>query len=152
MDALIFTAAVSGLAACWFIWCVIMAHLSGWARLAGRYRATYRPQGPFWTIVAGAIGWCGYKGLELCVASEGLYLEAPFILRPWHPPLLIPWSDLRVEAVTDKWWRRSLHLAVGDPPVARLRLPLKVADAIEQFLHTHKARQEHFSGQQLPGE
>jgi len=86
------------------------------------------------------------------VASEGLYLEAPFILRPWHPPLLIPWSDLRVEAVTDKWWRRSLHLAVGDPPVARLRLPLKVADAIEQFLHTHKARQEHFSGQQLPGE
>jgi hypothetical protein len=55
------------------------------------------------------------------------------IFRLAHPPLLIPWSALRVLSVNDRWWRRDVTLAVGIPEIARIRLSLRVVSAAEDL-------------------
>ena len=118
-------------------WCVLsalLAWLDGWRALARHYRAVGLPTGQTFSWQSGRIGWLDYNGcLTIRVCEDGLYLAVwpPVVFS--HPPLLLPWSKLHVVSVRDKWWGRDVTLTVGTPPLARIRLPLKVLDAADRL-------------------
>jgi hypothetical protein len=116
----------------WCSVCAVLARLGGWHSLARHYRALGKPNGKRFGMQSARFGWVDYNGcLSIRVAAEGLYIAMWPMFRLAHPPLLIPWSALRVLGVNDRWWRRDVTLAVGMPEIARIRLPLRVVSAAE---------------------
>lgn len=75
-----------------------MSIFSGWASLA----ETFASKGEFigtrlrWAGggLMGPLGYCGI--LRVGVNSEGLYLAIIPIVRLFHPPLFIPWTQIRI--------------------------------------------------------
>ena len=115
---------------------VAIASVGGWSRLAERYRAEREPfDGPRWTSSFLEIGWCGYNGCVIYrVAPEGLYIAVWAIL-VGHPPLLIPWGDIRVlEERPSRWWFASARCEAGNPKLAKLSVPLAVIQAATEWL------------------
>jgi len=126
--------AVLGFAAIWCVTIFLVARLSGWHRLAELYPATEPPAGRVFRWQAARIGWSDYNGcLTITVGPAGLGLSVLWLFRPGHPPLLVPWSSLRVLQVHDGWLIRGITVAVDDPPVTKMRLPMKVFDAAREF-------------------
>jgi hypothetical protein len=119
----------------WFAICIVAAWVGGWARLAQSYRAAYRPEGRKFRMQSVGFDWANYGNcVTILVSRDGLYLAVWPLFRFSHPPLLLPWSALQVLAVHDRWWRRDVTVAVGTPPLVRLRLPLHVVDAAKDLL------------------
>jgi hypothetical protein len=120
---------VGGYLAFWFVLGTGIARLDGWAALVRRFPVRRPPDGKRFTMQSGKIGWADYNGcLRIIVADEGLYLAMWPRFMFGHPPMLLPWPELNVLKVQDKWWGRYLSLAVGNPVVARIRLPLKIVE------------------------
>lgn len=119
---------------------VAIARLGGWAGLAERFPADREPEdgtcfrGQFFRI-----GWCDYNGcITIRVSPEGLYL-AVWPIFVGHRPLLIPWSMLRVVEERRRRWFAVALLEVGEPPLAKLQLPLRVIDAARDWLRPSDA-------------
>lgn len=112
------------------IW--LVSQISGWARLAQRYRATLPPAGKRWTLQYGMVGWAGYNGvLTLTPSAEGLFMETMIFFRVGHPRLFIPWGEFREAKVNSFFFRRQVHAKVGFPTVASVRLPAAVFEQTE---------------------
>lgn len=82
------------------LWCSVsffLATLGGWRLLAEAYRLQDRFDGSRWRFASARMRWgVNYNGCLTFGANEhGLYLAALFLFRLGHPPLFIPWSDLR---------------------------------------------------------
>ncbi len=81
----------------WFITQGI-ARISGWSRLAEQYRATEPFQGERWRFQSVQMRYLSHY--NNCVTfgadSQGLYIAMLFLVRPGHPPLLIPWQELEI--------------------------------------------------------
>jgi hypothetical protein len=69
---------------------------SGWHRLAKAYRTRNQFHGEKWSGQSGTFGlFSHYYGLLVVGANhKGLYLAVSLLLRPFHPPLFIPWSHI----------------------------------------------------------
>lgn len=77
-----------------------MARFSGWHALSRLYR--WRAPIPCdlnWRSPANMRWYLGYRGGFIGVGADerGLYLTSAYLLRPFNPPLFIPWKDLSVE-------------------------------------------------------
>ncbi len=108
----------------------IFARGSGYAELARRFPADHEPQGQKFTgqhVRVGAVRWrfC----TTIVFSPEGLYLAVmagvPVIGNPrftGHPPVLIPWSEIREVRRTVLYWRRAVALTVGEPAVVTLAM------------------------------
>ena len=72
-----------------------------------------------------SVGRVYFRGKAIIVANpEGVHLSLLPYLRPFHPPLFIPWKDLdRRGGHTDQ-----VVFDVGAPPIAEIRIPLKVVE------------------------
>jgi hypothetical protein len=81
---------------CWIALSILIAKLSGWARLTRHYRADAPFDGArFHFQSAGMRFGMNYGGcLTVGVNRMGLYLAVWFLFRIGHPPLLIPWRDI----------------------------------------------------------
>lgn len=108
----------------WVALFAAVAQWGGWSRLARQFPAERLPEG---TVLrgqsVGMSGWVSYGGCTTLVeSSEGLYLSLPFPFGFCHPPLLIPWAELRNPQSKTVFWQRYVVVQAGDPPV-RLELP-----------------------------
>lgn len=111
----------------WMLVVGLISLLSGWQRLAQRYRATLPPSGQKWTWQYGMIGWAGYRGvLNLTANDAGLFMEVMWLFRFGHPPLFIPWQEFREAKVTNFLFYRQVKAKIGFPTVATVRLPAAV--------------------------
>ena len=110
----------------------LVAHFGGWSRLARQFPAERRPAGKTYRGQSvGLSGFASYGGCTTLIDSpEGLYVSLPFFFGLFHPPLLIPWAELRQAQPKKVLWQRSIVVNVGDPPL-RLELP---ADRFEHRL------------------
>ena len=81
---------------CWIPLSILIAQLSGWARLARHYRDNAPLDGVrFHFQSAGMRFGTNYGGcLTVGVNRKGLYLAVWFLFRFGHPPLVIPWRDI----------------------------------------------------------
>jgi hypothetical protein len=116
----------------WSLVIGLISVLSGWQRLAQRYRATLPPWGKKWSWQYGMIGWAGYNGVLILTAnSEGLFMETLWLFGFGHPRLFIPWHEFREAKVQSYFFRRQVTATVGFPPLATVRLPAAVFEQSE---------------------
>jgi hypothetical protein len=101
------------------------ARITGWSALARRFPAAREPANIFkrQNGGVGTIGLVQMRGLLRAAATpQGLYVAFPKLLSAGHPPLLIPWSQLKITNDKTIFGIRVLTLQVGDPNIARLTL------------------------------
>ncbi len=86
------------LAGLWLIISAITSALSGWRALARYDRFPGRFPGTTWHWQSAAMRYWTRYGNVLVVGAgpEGLYLATTFVMRVFHPPLLIPWNEVKV--------------------------------------------------------
>jgi hypothetical protein len=74
----------------------LLSWVSGWHKLAQRYRFEREFVGERWRFQSAGMRWnTAYRGiLTVGANAEGLYLAVAFLFRPGHPPLLIPWREI----------------------------------------------------------
>ena len=75
-----------------------ISRMSGWAALASSFRLESDFTGEKWSWQSAAMRWG--SNLNNCLVigcnERGLYLAMMPFLRFCHPPLLIPWREIRV--------------------------------------------------------
>jgi hypothetical protein len=82
----------------------LFGSLGGWGAVARAYPAHGPPPGRllrFRSIQVWNYVPFNYSGLVHAAAGpDGLYFRVIAPFRPFHPPILIPWSDIKTEAGT----------------------------------------------------
>jgi hypothetical protein len=94
--------------------CMLIAWWSGWRTLAARFRHQFNESVRISGWYSARMRWgCHYNNaLKVGVNSEGLSL-ATMVILPQHPPLLIPWSEIRVMRRTKVFWWTLIYLELG---------------------------------------
>jgi len=109
------------------------SYLSGWASLARRYRLTSTFLGEKWAWQSGRMRFGAHYGNCLTLGCDefGLYLATMKLFSFRHPPLLIPWGDIRVTYT--RWMLVSqVRLDLGRDPEIPLFLRPRVAERLRQ--------------------
>jgi hypothetical protein len=75
-----------------------ISFVGGWFSLARVYRTQVAFDGAKWRMRSGRMRWlANYNNLlTLGASQQGLYLASMFLFRFMHPPLLVPWSEIKV--------------------------------------------------------
>ena len=121
--ALIVLAALAGFAAFFSLILFILSALGGWRAHASRYRMDRPFQGTAWKYQFGFLGVTRYNGaLTVGSGSEGLYLAVLPFLRPFHPPLLIPWHEVALGRRKKTIFQELVEFRLGQEPLASLWL------------------------------
>jgi hypothetical protein len=94
--------------------CMLIAWWSGWRTLAARFRHQFNESVRISGWYSARMRWgCHYNNaLKVGVNSEGLSL-ATMVILPQHPPLQIPWSEIRVMRRTKVFWWTLIYLELG---------------------------------------
>src|SRR5579863_8770132 len=82
----------------WLLVASVVSLLSGWRSLATLYRAQAAFTGSTWRMQSAQMRFLTNYNNVLTIGSspQGLYLASMFLFRFMHPPLLVPWSEIRV--------------------------------------------------------
>ena len=107
----------------WVLICAIVSIAGGWFSLAKGYRTEVPFNGPTWRMQSARMrNLMSYNNaLTIGVSPEGLYLASMFLFRFLHPPLLIPWSEIKVQK-TKGWTFEYVLFTLGH----ELAIPLKI--------------------------
>ena len=119
---------------------VVISRLTGWAKLAERFPADREPdEGLCFRRQYMRLGMSDYNGcLTIRLSPEGLYLAVWPIL-VGHAPILIPWRELRVIEERRRRWFAVALVEIGQPPLAKMQLPLSVIEAADSWRQPDKA-------------
>lgn len=122
----------------WFFASYISSLVSGWQRLAAKYRAASKPLlGKTWSGQYGMVGLATYRGvLNIGISPAGLFLSVMPLFRVGHPDLLIPWQDIARAGERQFLFISLTNLDVGKPRLATLQLPSKVMNEAVPYLYS----------------
>jgi hypothetical protein len=110
----------------------IDARLSGWNRLARLYRAPDEPAGRRFERVTFCMNARCYRRIgTIAMGSEGLHMQLHPLFRFLHPPLLIPWRNLKTSPA-------------GSIPDIQIAAGLSVHLRLDQPVHRELIRQLEF--------
>jgi hypothetical protein len=115
-------------------WCALgflISLMTGWLSLGRRFRRQSEPYGesksagPFFYIVS--MGWFGYSNtVQLTAASDALYASVLFPFRGGHPPLRMPWEEIRF-GWTKIFFKTYVVLTLGNQEKIPMRISLRMA-------------------------
>lgn len=120
------------------VWCAMcygLGRFSGWARLAERFQAPGRFEGPTSPFCSANMG-AGFQPvnygtcLTLGADASGLYLDVFPLFRVGHPPLLIPWREVRVGERKKAWMMEMVTLHLGRADDVPIQLYAKTAEKL----------------------
>jgi hypothetical protein len=119
-------------AAFWCAICYLISFLAGWLALTRRFKKQSEPYGEirsagafFYTVYMRF--WSKYSSvIRLTAASDALYASVSPIFRLGHPPLRIPWDEIRF-ARTKFFFRTYLMLTLGNEEKIPMRISLRMA-------------------------
>lgn len=121
-----------GIAISLAVWCgifVVLAKLGGWAAVAAEYPGKEQIDGRVFRWQYGSFRWVDYNGcLTITLSQDGIGISIWPFFRIRHSPIFLPWSALHVVEVKDRWYGRKVTIDVGDPPITRIHLPLKIME------------------------
>jgi hypothetical protein len=113
------------------LWCCIsflIGVMSGWHMLAERFKKQSEPYGetrsagPFFYSVYTRY-WSHYgNAIRITAAEDALYFSILFLFRVGHPPLSIPWSEIKLSR-TKCFWRSYVVLTLGEQEQIPMRIP-----------------------------
>jgi hypothetical protein len=118
------------------LWLLVGATISfvgGWWSLAKVYRTEVPFDGTKWRMQSGQMRWlANYNNvLTLGVGKQGLYLASMFLFRFMHPPLLVPWSEIKVRRNTG-WVFDYVTFTMGRELAIPLRIRKKLAAKLQE--------------------
>jgi hypothetical protein len=125
-------------AVCVSIFCCISflsSLLTGWHTLGNRFRAQSSPYGDVKTVgpfpyTVYTRYWSHYSSIiRFTAADDALYLSVLFLLRIGHPPLCIPWNEIRLSR-TKYFWRSYVVLTLGNQE----RIPMRISERMANKL------------------
>ena len=98
----------------WLLVGAINSYVGGWFSLARVYRTRVVFNGAKWRMQSGQMRWlANYNNmLTFGVSRQGLYLASIFLFRFMHPPLLIPWSEIKVRR-SKGWFSEYVTFTLG---------------------------------------
>jgi hypothetical protein len=119
-------------AALWCSVCFLISLVSGWFVLSGRFKKQSEPYGetksagPFFYTVYTRF-WTHYSSvIGITAAEDALYLSVLFLFRIGHPPLCIPWEEIKIGR-TKFFWRRYVVLTLGEQENIPMRISERMA-------------------------
>lgn len=100
----------------WTAVCFILAKVGGWQKLARIYRHDGQFNGKRWHFRSCRMnGYVNYNGcLTFGASSAGLYLKILPLFCFYHPPLLIPWSQIKTEKNNDSSYCKLTFSPIPD--------------------------------------
>jgi len=119
-----------------FLWLLVAAIISlvgGWFSLAKVYRTRATFNGAKWRMQSGRMRWlANYNNvLTMGASQQGLYLASMFLFRFMHPPLLVPWNEIKVRR-NKGWVFEYVTLTMGHDPAIPLQLRWKLAAKLQE--------------------
>jgi hypothetical protein len=113
------------------LWLLVGATISvigGWFSLAKVYRTQVAFDGTKWRMQSAQMRWlANYNNvLTIGVSPQGLYLASMFLFRFMHPPLLVPWSEIKVRR-RNGWVFEYVIFTMGHDLTIPLRIRAKLA-------------------------
>lgn len=106
----------------WLFVGALLSQLSGWPRLAERFRVEGVPSGRLLGGQVVAVGWVNENNVtNLIIGPEGLCLKASLLFRFRRPTLLVPWPYVRYVSQRKVLWWKSFLLDLGDVTTLRIR-------------------------------
>jgi len=123
--------------AMWCGACYLTSRMSGWHLLAKRFRLHGDFTGEQWRWVYGLMRWHAKYGgvLVMGADAQGLYMRTLWLFKVGHPPLLIPWIEIRAED-RERWFRQGIQLTLGRQEQIPLWVLERTAVRIRPFLPT----------------
>lgn len=123
----------------WLAVCFLLGTMSGWLRLATRYKQIVEYKGASFHA-SGRIGLVNYNNvLHLGADEEHLYLSVMFLFKAGHPALMIPWTAIEVSKHRGfffQYVRLRIDDAVTVTLHARHLKPLQHLARLEPFLQS----------------
>jgi hypothetical protein len=115
----------------WMLVGALISVVSGWFSLARVYRTRVPFDGAKWRMQSGQMRYImGYNNvLTIGASPQGLYLASMFLFRFMHPPLLIPWSEVKVQRKKG-WVFEYVTFTLGH----ELAIPLRIRGKLGQNL------------------
>ena len=111
----------------WPIVSLLLALLSGWRRLAKHYRVAGPLEGDDFYMQGIRLGAVFYSGcVKLKRTPVGLNIALLPVFSLWHPPLLIPWTELTYVGQRHGLFGTYVDASVGEPSLAKIRFPAHV--------------------------
>jgi len=105
----------------------------GWAKLATRFRHQGSFDGTRIGTISAAVNTANYKNsIVMKYNDEGLYLKAIFIFRLFHPPLLIPWSEIGDVRALEARFGTVAQIHIGEPEIATVTVMKATFDKINR--------------------
>ncbi len=91
------------------------SQVSGWARLATRYRWDGEVQGSQWKWRSLGFSWLSWYNncVTVTATARGLSLRIQPFLRAFHPPMLIPWDRFTAARPWGAGLMRGVALTLG---------------------------------------
>ena len=120
---------VSLFIAYWFVLMLLIARLTGWARLADSYQAATPFTGKRWRWQSIQTRWLTHYGncVTIGANAEGLHVSLLFLFRIGHPQLFIPWREISVKPVKG-WLCRGVELRFSGAPA----IPVYISERLAQ--------------------
>jgi hypothetical protein len=117
----------------WLLVGAIISFVGGWFSLAKVHRTRVPFNGPKWGGQSGRMRWLtNYNNvLTLGASQQGFYLASMFLFRFMHPPLLIPWSEVKVRR-NKGWVFEYVTFTMGHELAIPLRIREKLAAKLRE--------------------
>ncbi|MFZ0418249.1 MAG: hypothetical protein WAM04_09080 [Candidatus Sulfotelmatobacter sp.] len=115
----------------WVLVSTIISFVGGWFALSQVYRTRVPFTGAKWRMQSGQLRYLmGYNNiLTIGVSPQGLYLANMFLFRLMHPPLLVPWSEIKVRRKKG-WVFEFVTFTLGH----ELAIPLRIRGSLAEKL------------------
>ena len=112
----------------WLVVNAIASYLTGWFALSELYRTRVPFSGAKWRWQSAHMRWLTHYNnvLTLGATQESLYLAVMPLFRFMHPPLLVPWSEIRVRR-SKGWFFEYVTFTMGRELAVPLRIRAKLA-------------------------
>jgi len=111
------------------------ARMRKWSAMADKFATDKPPAGQIERNQDGVVGTVGLITLKhlltASVSDEGLYIAMPSWLRAGHPPLLVPWNQVRVSEIGSGVDGPIVRFYIGHPRVGTVELRGGLAKAAQ---------------------
>ena len=121
--------------AVWSLTSFVISLMGGWNTLSKRFRAQsesygdVRSAGPFFYTVMMRFR-VGYGNvIRITASADALYFSILFPFRLGHPPLSIPWGEIKMRR-TQFLWLRFVTLTLGEEE----RIPMRISERMARNL------------------
>lgn len=105
----------------------------GWGKLVEKFRANDKFEGKRIGLISATINSANYNNaIILKYNYQGMYLKTAFLFRPFHPPVFIPWSEIRETRDKKIFFINLKELVIGDPFIAMITLKASVYNKLEK--------------------